>query len=390
MTVCRISRGDMFSTSPRRRYSRWRGAPAGGSLDSSTCTTRAMRLVTIWRPSRSTISPRGAWMRTSRTWLELACETYWSPDSTCRYQRRKKTTANSTSAMPPRTAMRRVRAGLIGGRRSSGSWITAWPPFGPRARGGSHRQAGRSSRTPSLLGAMTSPRRPIRRRRGESSVGAWIGGRSRERAQSRSGPRAATTAQLVGQRWRQPAARDREHGQRDERVDEDGGDDLAHEQQADRRVDAEQELHDPVAALGHQRGGRPDGERHERALRVARLAQAPGQVADQQQHQRRQPERLDEREVEEQPRAEADDGAGHRAAEQPGGHDDERREVRDAAEDRDLRDGDDLEQRAAECEGGQPRGERGRHVVGSRVGFVSTCTKFSRRRLANGRRWTRW
>src|SRR3954454_21450227 len=166
-------------------------------------------------------------MRTSRTWLELACETYWSPDRTCRYHRRKQTTANSTSAMPPSTAMRRARAGLIGGRRSSGSWITAWPPFDPRARGGSHRQAGRSPLTRSLLVAATSPRRPIRRRRGESSVDAWVGGWSRERAESGSGPGAATASQLIGQRRRQPAARHGEDGQRDERVDEDGGDDLA-------------------------------------------------------------------------------------------------------------------------------------------------------------------
>src|SRR3954470_1032795 len=140
-------------------------------------------------------------MRTSRTWFWLAWETYWSPDRTCRYQRRKKTTANSTSAMPPMTAMRRAREGLIGGRRASGSWITG----------------------------------------------------SREGAQSGPGARATAAAQLVGQRRRQPAAGQGEDGQRDERVDEDGGDDLAHEQQADRRVDAEQELDDPVAALRHQR-----------------------------------------------------------------------------------------------------------------------------------------
>src|SRR4051794_13516664 len=271
------------------------------------------------------MSPRGAWIRTSRTWLELACETYWSPESTCRYHSRKKTTANSTSAMPPSTAMRSASEGLIGGRRSSGSWITAWPPFDPRARGGSHRQAGRSPRTPSLLVAVTSPRRPIRRRRGESSVAAWVGGWSRKRAESRSGPRAATASQLVGQRRRQPATRQGEDGQRDERVDEDGGDDLAHEQQAHRRVDAEQELDDPVAALGQQGGGGADGERHERPLGRARLAPATGPVADEQQHQRREPERLHEREVEEQAGPEADHRAGHRAAQQPRGHHDQRR-----------------------------------------------------------------
>src|SRR4051794_7163883 len=257
-------------------------------------------------------------MRTSRTWFWLACETYWSPDSTSRYHRRKNTMAKSTSAMPPMTAMRRASEGLIGGRRSSGSWITtAWPPFGPRARGGSHRQAGRSPRTQSLLVAGTSPRRPIRRRRGESSAGAWVGGWSRQWAQAGAGARAAAAAQLVGQRRRQPAAGQGEDGQRDERVDEDGGDDLANQQEADRRVDAEEELDDPVAALGHQRRDRADGERHERALRVARLAQAAGPVADEEQHERRQPKRLDQREVEEQPGAEADDGAGHRAAQQP-------------------------------------------------------------------------
>src|SRR5436305_5170701 len=174
------------------------------------------------------MSPRGAWMRTSRTWLELACETYWSPERTCRYHRRKKTTAKRTSATPPSTATRRAICGLIGGRRSSGSWIIAC---------------------------------------------AWVAGRAcSQRDETWSGG-AAASAHRVGQRWVQPAPRDRVDRWRDERVDEDGGDDLAEQQPADRGVDAEQELHDRVAELRAQRRRGADRQQRERALRVTHLAQ---------------------------------------------------------------------------------------------------------------------
>ena len=69
-------------------------------------------------PLRSTILPRGAWMRSSRTRLTRASARYLSPDSTCRYQRRKKTIANSASATPPKIATRSASCGVIGVRRS--------------------------------------------------------------------------------------------------------------------------------------------------------------------------------------------------------------------------------------------------------------------------------
>src|SRR4051794_4562810 len=144
MIVCSILLGLSWRTSPSRLYSRRRGVPAGGSLASSISTVLAIRLTTIRSPLRSTMSPRGAWMRTSRTWLELAWETYWSPESTCRYHSRKKTTANSTSATPPITATRNAIDGLIGGGRASGSWITT-AARGPGGRGGGGGGASRAA-----------------------------------------------------------------------------------------------------------------------------------------------------------------------------------------------------------------------------------------------------
>ena len=50
-----------------------RRAPASGSDDGSIWTTTARRLCTMTLPLRSTILPRGAWMRSSRTRFTFAC-----------------------------------------------------------------------------------------------------------------------------------------------------------------------------------------------------------------------------------------------------------------------------------------------------------------------------
>ena len=86
-------------------------------------------------PLRSTIFPRGAWMRSSRTRLTVACARNLSPDRTCRYQRRKKTIAKRANATPPRIATRSASWGVIGARRSvEGSIIISGSP-GPATAG---------------------------------------------------------------------------------------------------------------------------------------------------------------------------------------------------------------------------------------------------------------
>ena len=67
---------------------------------------------TIVRPSRSRITPRGASMRTVRTWLSSAVRRYRSPESTCSDQRRKKSSPNMPSAIAPSTPTRSASCGV--------------------------------------------------------------------------------------------------------------------------------------------------------------------------------------------------------------------------------------------------------------------------------------
>ena len=91
-------------------------------------------------------------------------------------------------------------------------------------------------------------------------------------------------------------------GQGDEGVDEDRDEDLLEEQQAHRRVDAEQELDERHPDSGHRgrRGAR--GQGNEPVGGVTQLAQPPGPVADGDVEQRRDPQRLDEHRVHQQAR----------------------------------------------------------------------------------------
>ena len=209
MTRRWISVADVSPRTPARRRSA-RAAPASGCRGSGPARPSALRaagrarssagptsrrlalalgqraraeldddrpaVVTRSWPLRSTISPRGAWMRTSRTWFSLASTRYWSPESTCRNQSRKKTIANSASAIPPRTATRQASCGVIGGRRS---------PTGSIMRA-------RSASSPACAGpaaAARAPRRTAWRRRRRGSSGseresqrrtiAWTGSASR-------------------------------------------------------------------------------------------------------------------------------------------------------------------------------------------------------------------
>ena len=90
--------------------------------------------------------------------------------------------------------------------------------------------------------------RELRRDRGAAlfEVG-WAQAR-RDRAEPAGRVRApAAAARVVGQERREDAADEQVDRQREQRVEDDREQDLAHEQQRDRRVDAEQELHDGEA-----------------------------------------------------------------------------------------------------------------------------------------------
>ena len=70
-----------------------------------------------------------------------------------------------------------------------------------------------------------------------------------------------------------------------------------------RRLDAEQELQEAEHDERDEGAGRAGGERQERGLRVADgLAQAAGEVADDDVDERRDAERLQQRDVDEQAR----------------------------------------------------------------------------------------
>ena len=84
-----------------------------------------LRFSTSGWPWRSTISPRGACTFISRTRLFCAWASYLSPESTWRYQSRKKIRANITSATPPITATRKASCGVSVGRRSLSRYIGA-------------------------------------------------------------------------------------------------------------------------------------------------------------------------------------------------------------------------------------------------------------------------
>src|SRR6266545_1053758 len=65
----------------------------------------------MW-PARSLIGPRGASMRTVRSWLFCAARRNWLPERTWRAQSRKKRTLNAASARKPRMPIRNASCGV--------------------------------------------------------------------------------------------------------------------------------------------------------------------------------------------------------------------------------------------------------------------------------------
>ena len=149
-------------------------------------------------PLRSRISPRGAWILISRMRLFFASARYSSPESTCRNQRRKKTAAKTTSAMPPRIATRSANCGVRRGRVFVGAEHQTLPcPSSSRTC--------RRARRPACRPRTGRPRR----RRGPAARSGGPAGRPGSRGGSPSSA-----------------------------LDED----LAEDEDADRRVDAEHQL----------------------------------------------------------------------------------------------------------------------------------------------------
>ena len=144
-----------------------------------------------------------------------------------------------------------------------------------------------------------------------------------------------------------------------------------------------------------RRRRRADDDRDERALRVAQLAQAPGPVADADVDERRQAERLHEREVDEQARRRSrrrrPGSEPHSSADR---RDDERREVGVRAEELDLRDRGDLEDHHGHAERDEAQ-RRAAGVIGaSRLALRAAASAPGRTRGGAGRRtgamWTCW
>src|SRR5438270_143067 len=117
----------------------WSGT---GRLGGEIWTAIERTELTSTLPLESRISPRGAGTSILRTKLTFACARYLSPESTCRYQRRKKTIANIASAKLPRTATRNASWGVRGGRLSSGTWIITPRSGGPGRAGRTDAGAG--------------------------------------------------------------------------------------------------------------------------------------------------------------------------------------------------------------------------------------------------------
>ena len=187
-------------------------------------------------------------------------------------------------------------------------------------------------RRPAILGVWitASPRgigaQPLRRRLQRAQAAGRVGA-------------AAPAARVVGQRGLHDPAHQRVDGERDQRVDQHGDEDLLEQQPADRGIDAEQELDDGHPDPGHGGGRRAGRQRHQPVGGIAELAQSPGPVADRDVEQRGDAKGLHEHRVDQQPGPEAHDRARHRAGQQPDRHDHQRGQVGADPEDRDLRHG---------------------------------------------------
>jgi hypothetical protein len=142
-----------------------------------------------------------------------------------------------------------------------------------------------------------------------------------------------------------------------------------------------------------QRRGGAGRERHERPLGVACLAQAPGGVADCEQHQRGDAERLQRDVVGEEADAEAEAATRQRPAQQADGHHEQRREIGIRAGNRHLRDRSRLDDHTADTEADEAREQlraQTWHYPPGPWGRVRIWTKSRLRTSAYGLTWISW
>src|SRR5215212_936388 len=277
--VRRTFRRGMCASSPSRTSSARSSAGSSGSFCGFSCSARLVRLSTSTSPLRSRMSPRGAISLNSRVRLFFASARYLSPESTCRFQSRKKRTAKRTMPTPPTTATRSER------RLPRGMW---------------------SFRANIVLGS-----------------------------QHRRSPVAPHQRLLDQGRPQRPS-----HPEVDRPAAEEGEDalqqDVADDQGADRGVETEHQLDRAEAELGEQ--GQPHAEqrRHQRAVDLEALAEEAREVAGGEQDQRAAAERHDQQAVEQEASPEAADGAGQRAAEEAEDDDQGRQQVGADVEEGDL------------------------------------------------------
>ena len=197
---------------------------------------------------------------------------------------------------------------------------------------------------------------------------------------------APSAAEVVDQR--------RAQGPADQRIDRDRQDhrqqaldeDLTQHQEAHRRVHAQHQLDRGKAGGGGRRQHARQERRDQRVGHLRALAVATGEVAGAEQDQRRDPERLEQRRVEQQPGGEPAYRADHRAAQQAQRDDHQRNHVRrrpeeaQVGEERDLEhDRDDHDQRDPERD---PPGDDHPGTPGRLGPPVATWTKSSPRMSA--------
>src|SRR5215210_709018 len=287
-------------------------------------------------PFRSRIWPRGASMRTERTWLFIAAWRYCGPESTCSAQSRKKSTPKAASATAPRIPIRSASCGV--------------KRYGPSTRGsGGRKRSGPVGRLPLLLAKEPDLRRALRSRR-----------------------------------EREQPPRDRVHGEGEKQVQRDLRRERFEQHAPGRDRVAEQVVQEqrPDLYEDGRHGDRDEGRMA--AVTAGRLAVAADPVAGDRQEQRGDAERAQGGRVDEQPGREAGGGAIDRPAKERDRDQGEEDDVGIATQDRDVREDRHLQDRSDEDEhGGLERLEQvDRHRL--RSFSTSTITDWSESKCTRG------
>ena len=318
---------DVSSTLPSCQSSPSSARPLGRSAGQTTTAFETV-FSTSTRPWLSRIGPRGASTEIVRTWLFCAACRYCVAASTWSAQSRRKRMPKATSATAPTIATRRAIFGVS--------------RYGSSTRGSGGRKRGMRERGPQCYAG------------------------------------APCTAQPRGARKQAPDDGVDRHGQ--QQVEGDALEERVEQDDAGRRRLAEDEAERQAPERVEEGDDRDREERRVGAVAAGGLAVAPDPVAGQRQQQRGEPERLEGRRVDDEAREESGAGSGHGTAQQRDGDERDEQEVGRAAEDLDVREDRDLEDRGEEDEPAALT--RRRHQLGpagSWRGRTCTATRRSRR-----------